>query len=85
MRKPFACTVNATIARTTNTTSAVIEATSSVGFALALLSRLSAMPGRYTRAHTGLPPDRSVTDHRRVLAAPPQLRGASCLDRAARN
>lgn len=59
MRKLFACTVNATIARTTNTTNAVIETTSSVDFALALLSRLSAMPGRYTRARTGLPPDRS--------------------------
>lgn len=27
----------------------------------------------------------SVTDHRRRLATPPQLRGAGCLDRSVRN
>jgi hypothetical protein len=28
---------------------------------------------------------RSITDHRRTLATPPQLRGAGCLDRSVRN
>ena len=55
MTKPLAFTDNATIARTTKTTNAESETTSSVASALRLLARLAAMPGRYTRARTGCP------------------------------
>lgn len=55
MTKSLAFTDNATIARMTNTTNAESETTSSVASALRLLSRLAAMPGRYTRARTGCP------------------------------
>jgi len=78
MTKPFACTENATIARTTNTTNAVIETMSSVDFALALLSRLSAMPGRYTRARTRAAPliDQRSGTYCLLSTKPPRLVGA---------